>query len=153
MKEICFFDLSAREEELLSQAEKAMQQAYSPYSGFSVGAALLSNDERIFPGANLETASYDVICAERAALASANAAGCRSFTCLAIISRGKDFATKQVSAPCGRCRQMLYEFSQLGGHDLKIIMSTTNKDKIIISSINELLPLPFGPNDLGLKRR
>jgi cytidine deaminase len=64
----------------------------------------------------------------------------------------KIFDTKEVTAPCGPCRQMLYELAQVSGVDksFEVVMSTTKKDKITIATIGELLPLAFGPKDLGV---
>jgi cytidine deaminase len=149
MQEIKYEDLDATQKNLLSEAEKVMETAYNPYSKFYVGVALLSKDDQIVTGSNVESASYgSSICAERAALLRANAKGIRSFKKVALIGRGEDFNTKEVTAPCGECRQALFEFAQLTGIDFEIILSTTKKDKIIIATIKELLPLAFGPRDL-----
>ena len=99
----------------------------------------------------VENAAYgSTICAERAAILAANAQGYRAFDSLAIIARGADFEASDVTAPCGSCRQNLYEVSQIAGRDLEVVLSTTKKDKIILTSIKELLPLGFGPRDLGI---
>jgi len=128
-----------------------MLNAYSPYSKFCVGAALRTLDGKIFTGANVENAAYgSTICAERMALGNANANGHRMFTMIAIIAKGENFDTTSITAPCGSCRQMLYEASQVSKRNLEIIMSTTKKDNIGISSIGELLPNAFGPDDLGI---
>jgi cytidine deaminase len=151
MKEVKYKQLNKDEKELLSAAEEVMQTAYNPYSEFFVGAALLSKDGEIVTGSNVENAAYgSTICAERSAILRGNAKGIREFSTLAIISKGKDFDTTEVSAPCGACRQMIYESSQISNRDIKIILSTTKKDKIITTSISELLPLAFGPKDLGM---
>ncbi len=76
--------------------------------------------------------------------------GIRTFDSLAVIGRGADFNTSQVSSPCGACRQMLYESSQIADVPLEVIMSTTQRGRIIIATIDELLPLAFGPRDLGI---
>lgn len=83
-------------------------------------------------------------------MGKANSEGERKYASIAVIGRGKDFDTKDVTGPCGSCRQMLYEASQVSGTDLEIILSTTKKDKIVITTIKELLPLAFGPLDLGI---
>ncbi len=86
-------------------ALKARENAYAPYSGFAVGAALLCADGRVFTGANVECASFGMtICAERSALCAAVSAGARCFTAVAV-------AAKTPPWPCGACRQMLMEFS------------------------------------------
>ena len=151
MKSVKFKDLTKEQKRLLMAAEKTMETAYNPYSKFFVGAALLTRDNKIITGSNVENAAYgSTICAERAAILRANALGKRCFKSIAIIARGENFDTKEVTGPCGACRQVLLEFSQISETDLTVIMSTTKKDKIVVASISELLPLNFGPKDLGI---
>ncbi len=151
MRTVPYDQLDNAQKKLLAEAEKVMQTAYNPYSNFYVGAALLTPDNHIILGSNVENAAYgSTICAERAAIVRTNAAGYRIFNKLAIISRGRDFDTEDVSAPCGACRQVLYEFRQIAEKDLEIILSTTRKNKIIITTIDELLPLAFGPKDMNI---
>ncbi|MFH1065869.1 MAG: cytidine deaminase [Nanoarchaeota archaeon] len=136
---------------LLKHAEDAMQTAYNPYSNFFVGAALLSPSGTSVTGSNVENSAYgSTICAERSAIVRANAMEMRCFSAIAIIGKGKDFDTEQITTPCGACRQMLYELFQVSGEKLDVIMSTTRKDKIIVATIEDLLPLAFGPRDLGI---
>lgn len=139
----------------LDEAEKAMETAYSPYSHFYVGAALFTNRGRVITGSNFGNAANGAsICAERSAVVRANAMGIRCFKGIAIIARGEGFDTTEVTAPCGICRQVLYEVSQIGGNsDLMVILSTTRKDKIITTTIKKLLPLAFGPADLQKHQR
>jgi cytidine deaminase len=150
MKRTAYCSLDSVSKRLVDEAEKAMETAYNPYSGFYVGAALLSKNGEVITGSNVENAALgSTICAERAALLRANVQGIRIFDKLAIIARGDTFDTTEVTGPCGSCRQMLYESSQISERDFEVIMSTTRKDKIIIATIGELLPLGFGPKDLG----
>jgi len=151
MQEVKYKNLEEIQRELLFAAEEVMETPYNPYSHFYVGAALLSKNGQIITGSNVENAAYgSTICAERAAILRANAMRIRTFDKLAIIARGEGFDTKEVTAPCGSCRQMLFESSQISEKNLEIIMSTTKRDKIIIATIEELLPLAFGPKDLGI---
>jgi cytidine deaminase len=144
-------ELSASQKKLVDAAEDVMKNSYNPYSHFFVGAALLTKDGTIISGTNVENAAYgSSICAERSALLRANAMGYRQFDGVAIIIKGETFDVLEPSAPCGSCRQMLNEVSQLVEKDLPIILSNTKKDKIILTSIQELLPLSFGPKDLGM---
>lgn len=150
VRHISFDDLSEQQKKLLAAAEEAMGNAYSPYYKFHVGAAILTKGGEIFTGANFEEASGSSICAERAAILKANSNGKRTYESIAIIARGESYPILQPSAPCGSCRQMIYEEAQLSDKDLEIILSNTNKDKIIITTINELLPMAFGPKDMGI---
>ena len=151
MQKITYDQLEESEQKLLDKAKSALETAYNPYSKFFVGSAFLSQEGQIITGSNVENAAYgSTICAERGAILRANAMGIRSFTKIAIIARGEDFKTTQVTSPCGSCRQMIFESAQISNFDIKIIMSNTKMDKIVVSTIKELLPLAFGPTDLGI---
>jgi len=152
MKEVRYIDLTCVQNSLIESARLAMETAYNPYSNFFVGAALLTRDGKdVIIGSNVENGAYgSTICAERGAILAANPLEKRMFSKLAIIARGRDFDTTEVTGPCGACRQMLYESSQISEIPIEIIMSTTKKDKIIIATIEELLPLGFGPKQLGI---
>ncbi|MEI7620699.1 MAG: cytidine deaminase [Candidatus Falkowbacteria bacterium] len=151
MKKIKYQDLSKIEKSLLLEAEGMLEKSYNPYSHFAVGAAILTSDNQMIGGANVENAAYgSCLCAERSALLRANAMGCRSFLKIAIIARSEKTGTAEATAPCGSCRQMIYEFAQLAGKDIEIIMANTKKNKIVKAKISELLPMAFGPKDLGV---
>jgi cytidine deaminase len=111
-----------------------MRHAYAPYSEFRVGAALLGADGSVFAGCNVENASHPVgTCAERSALATAVAAGCREFTHLTICTEAP-----APTPPCGMCRQALSEFSP----SLDITSCTTGGASAKWN-LGELLPSPF----------
>ena len=98
------------EVELIRLAKDAMQHAYAPYSGFKVGAALLTADGKVYPGCNIENAAYiPSNCAERTAFFKAVYAGERDFTAIAVVG-GKDGVIEDVFPPCGVCRQVMQEF-------------------------------------------
>ena len=120
--------------DLVAAAREMLCRAYAPYSGFSVGAALLAADGRIFTGCNIENASFSVsVCAERSALCAAVSAGAREFLSLAVISSSED-----ICYPCGVCRQAILEFSP----SLRVICS--GGDGIFESyRLSELLPHSF----------
>lgn len=151
MREVKYEHLDLSQQKLLDEAVRVMETAYNPYSKLYVGAALLSQDGQMIAGSNVENAAYgSTICAERAAILRANAMGIRTFNKMAIIARGDGFDTIAVTAPCGSCRQMLYESAQISERNLEVVMATTKKDKIVVATIEELLPLAFGPRDMGI---
>ena len=124
---------------LIKEAEKARKRAYTPYSKFKVGAAILTSDGKIFTGCNIENASFGLtVCAERVAILKAISEGSTEFEAIAIIGD-----TDQPCSPCGACRQVVSEF----GEKIKIIMSNLKGD-IKIKKIGELLPKAFSKNDL-----
>lgn len=154
MRQFSYDQLVAEDRTLLKRAEEARERAYNPYSKFFVGAALRTKKGTIITGANVENASFGgTICAERTAIVRANVEGHREFRAIAISTRGETFGTTDVSGPCGMCRQVLYEFQQLADYPLSILMSNTDRSKIMIANLDELLALGFGPKDLGVDLR
>ena len=120
---------------LLERARQAREQAYAPYSGFRVGAAVLTASGEIFAGANIENASFGAtVCAERVAIWSAVAAGQRQITALAVVAD-----TPAPVAPCGLCRQVLQEFAE---PECPIIMANLQGEYRLVT-LAELLPLAF----------
>lgn len=123
------------DQNLIEEARKAAAFAYAPYSGFQVGAALLSAGGDIYRACNVENASYGLtMCAERNAVFQAVAAGDRDLKALAVIGPG----TEPV-APCGACRQVLVEFNP----DLRVVMGSAAGDAIRVATAGELLPSAF----------
>lgn len=151
MKKMDYDSLGIIQQKLLKAAQAVLENSYCPYSNFSVGAALATPNETIITGANVENSAYgSSICAERAAICHANAIGERVFTDLAIVTRDRGFSPAGVAAPCGACRQMLWEFSSLYMQELIIVSATYDLSQIAVVSLTDLLPNPFGPGDLGL---
>lgn len=151
MKRVTFRQLGKTGQALLKAAEAAMETAYNPYSNFFVGSALLTPSGEIITGSNVENASYGAtLCSERATIARASAMGHKVFSTIAVIGRGDKAPSKEIISPCGVCRQMLFESAQLSNTNLTIIMSSTSMNKIVVATIEELLPLGFGPRNLGL---
>ena len=121
-------------------AREARKNAYAPYSGFFVGAALLSRDGHVFLGANVENASFTpTCCAERVALFSALAAGVREFDAIAVVGGFRD-ERKPLCMPCGVCRQALSEFCS---EDFSVILED-GKGSPSVLTLGELLPHRFG---------
>lgn len=131
---------------LIRMALEAREQAYVPYSDFMVGAALRAEDGRIFTGCNVENAAFTpTSCAERTALFKAVSEGVTRFTDIAVVGSRRGEVNKQITSPCGVCRQALFEF---GGPELNVIMAKT-PDDFIERSMNELLPFGFGPSNVA----
>ena len=131
--------------ELIRQAVEAMGKAYTPYSGFQVGAALCTKEGKIYQGCNIENASFTpTICAERTALFKAVSQGVHEFTDIAIVGSKEGEVNEQITSPCGVCRQALFEF---GGKDLNVIMAKS-EDDFIEADLNTLLPYGFGPSNV-----
>lgn len=130
---------------LIDAARAAAGQAYSPYSGLSVGAALLCADGEVVGGANVENAAYPLgICAERAAIAAAVGSGRRDFLAIAVTARGPALGADEPLSPCGACRQTLIEFAQLAGHDIQVLLASPDGRRVLLTSARELLPLAMG---------
>jgi len=126
------------DEMLLEMARKAREFAYTPYSGYKVGAALLGADGKVYTGCNIENAAYgNTMCAERTALFKAVSEGARSFTKIAIAGSGS------APYPCGACRQSLFEFAP----ELDVLV--TWDGEVRKTTLAALLPEGFGPSSLG----
>lgn len=127
--------------QLENEARLASRRAYAPYSKFKVGAAILTKSGSIYSGCNVENASYGLCnCAERTAIFSAIAAGEKkpNLQCVVVYT-----PTAKATAPCGACRQVIYEF----GPKARVISICRGRDRQD-HTITELLPEAFGPNDL-----
>lgn len=127
--------------ELIKKALEAQKMSYSPYSNFSVGAAVLTKDGKVYTGCNIEIASYSpTICAERTAIFKAISEGSQRIQKIAVVGDANP------TFPCGVCRQVIREF----GKDAEVIIANS-EDEFSIYTINELLPHSFGPEDLDKK--
>lgn len=133
----------AKAKELASQALKARENSYCPYSDFAVGAALLCADGSVYTGCNIETAAFNGCCAERTAIFTAAAQGKREFTAIAVAGAGRGNEPDSFCTPCGVCRQVMREFCR---PDFDIIL-TDGKD-IKAVTLDGLLPMAFGPDSL-----
>ncbi len=133
------------EVKLIETALEYRKRAYTPYSHFNVGAALLTKDGEIFGGCNIENAAYTPTnCAERTAFFKAVSEGKRDFTAIAIFG-GYDDKSLDICAPCGVCRQVMVEFCD--PDEFKIILGKSTADYKIYT-LKELLPLGFSPKEL-----
>ena len=131
---------------LVKAALDARGRAYTPYSHFNVGAALLAADGTIYTGCNIENAAYTPSnCAERTAFFKAVSEGVRDFTAIAIAGGPAGAEPVDYCAPCGVCRQVMMEFC--GYEDFEILL-VKSESEIKSLKLRDLLPLGFGPKDL-----
>ncbi len=125
-------------ERLIESSLGARRWAYAPYSNYAVGAALLTSSGKIYVGVNIENAAYPTsICAERVAVFKAVSEGEKNFTAIAV-------ASSTGGEPCGACRQVLSEF----GSNTKVLVVNEDGDILQETTVAELLPHAFGPEDL-----
>ena len=132
-------------EKLIDTAIEQLKCSYTPYSNFKVGAALLTKSGKIYTGCNIENASYTPTnCAERTAFFKAVSEGVRDFQAICIVG-GKDGKLTEYTAPCGVCRQVMMEFCN--PKTFQIILAV-DKERYEIYTLEELMPLGFGPLNL-----
>lgn len=133
------FLTDALRQTLIQQALVARQNAYAPYSKYPVGAAILTASGQVFTGCNIEIASYGAtVCGEQTAAFKAVSEGARDFVAVAVV-------TSNGAAPCGICRQVLYEF----GPQMIVITADASGSIIWEGPLTELLPYGFGPDKLA----
>jgi homotetrameric cytidine deaminase len=134
-----------QEQQLIAAASEARRCAYVPYSHYAVGAAILMADGHIHGGCNVENASYGLTsCAERNAIfgmiGKTQDADARRIRAVAVVTAGNDPAT-----PCGACRQVIREF----GKDAAVIIANTSGTIFLRTTLDDLLPHSFGPEQLA----
>ena len=134
------------ENKLIEEAILARENAYTPYSNFKVGAALLGKSGKIYRGCNIENAGYTPSnCAERTAFFKAVSEGEKEFEAIAIVA-GPEGGALAFTAPCGVCRQVMMEFCDY--ETFKIVLGT-GKDSYKVFTLKEILPFGFGPKNLA----
>lgn len=132
------------DKELYRLAIDAMKYSYSPYSDCKVGAALLTENGKVFTGTNIENAAFGpTVCAERVAVFKAVSEGERNFSKIAVVG-GKGGIINGIFAPCGVCRQVLREFCK---DDFEILLGET-EDSFKKVTLKDLLPLSFSPENV-----
>ena len=128
---------------LMASAVAAREYAYSPYSGYRVGAALLGADGKVYTGCNVENAGYTPTnCAERTAVFKAVSEGVREFTAIAVVG-GSGETLDTSCTPCGVCRQVLAEFCE---PEMPVILGTPEEMRVM--TLGELLPFAFTKKNL-----
>jgi len=150
IENIKFKDLTQSSKALIQEAKTIMHNAYNIYSHFYVGASARSKSGKIFTGTNVENASLGLtICAEPAALLQAFSEGEPEIVEMAVVGgTSPEMEGGNIATPCGRCRQIIYEVSQISKTDIVIYCCNPDLSKVKRTTISDLLPLPFGPDDL-----
>lgn len=137
-------DKNATYKKLVEEAIKMLNFSYVPYSHFHVGAALLTTEDEIYTGCNIENSAFGPTnCAERTAFFKAISEGKKTFKAIAIVG-GSNGIIKDFCPPCGVCRQVMREFCK---DDFEIILGKS-PDNYIVKTLKEILPLSFGSEDL-----
>ncbi len=145
-----FTQLEPEEQTLLQIAQAVMHNAYNVYSDFLVGAAVQTRSGSNYRGTFMENASQGLsVCAEVSAILAANTAGELNIHTIAVVGGPKSKPSDIIVTPCGRCRQVIYEASQVAQCDIDVICSNKDLTQILRTKISYLLPLPFGPSDVG----
>lgn len=135
----------AQIQRLIETAEAQLAYSYVPYSGFRVGAALLAKNGSVYTGCNIENAAYTPSnCAERTAFFKAVSGGVKEFSAICIVG-GQDGVLTEYTPPCGVCRQVMMEFCN--PKTFKIVLAD-GEDRQVEYTLEELLPLGFGPDNL-----
>lgn len=133
---------SAKFRALVDAAKEVRKNAYSPYSGVKIGAAVLTSSGKVFAGCNIENSSYGLsCCAERTAIFKAVSEGSRDLVAIAIVGKSRDF-----TSPCGACRQVMVEYNP----EMKVLRRGTDGFKEDTTA-EALLPSRFGPEELSKK--
>ena len=140
------FLLPEEKAELIRQALAARELSYSPYSGYQVGAAVMTEEKKVYTGCNIENAAYSPTnCAERTAMFKAVSEGVRGFVAIAVAGSPKGPVT-QYAFPCGVCRQVMREFSN---PEQMLVLVAKSETDYIEKTLAELLPESFGPENLN----
>ena len=134
------------DKELVLLAIEAMKNSYSPYSNYKVGAALLTKDNKVYKGCNIENVAFGpTVCAERVAFLKALSDGEREFSKIAVVG-GKNGEVTGAFPPCGVCRQVMHEFCS-DDFEILIVKENNSFDKVLLK---DLLPYSFKPENVSI---
>ena len=138
-------ELSLVDQKLLKKAKQALKKSYSPYSNFKVGAAILLNNGKMMSGSNQENASYQLcLCAERVTISAADSVYPKiPILAMAITAKSPTQTIIQPVAPCGACRQVIFETEMKHDTPMRILLQGEKGKVIIIEGAKDLLPLSF----------
>ena len=138
-------ELSAKEQQLVSNAKSAFKTAYAPYSGFLVGASVLLENGEVICGSNQENVAYPSgLCAERVALFYAGAKYPNiKINTIAVSVLSKNFEVTDVISPCGACRQVMAEYEDKQDNPIKVILHSPTDKVLIANRVEDLLPFMF----------
>ena len=134
------------DKELILKAQEAMNNSYSPYSNYKVGAALLTKENKVYKGCHIENAAFrPTVCAERTAFLKALSEGEREFSKIAVVG-GKNGEISGAFPPCGVCRQVMREFCD-DNFEILIVKENNEYDKVLLK---DLLPYSFKPENVSI---
>ena len=143
-------ELSSEEQALIKNAKSSFKNAYAPYSGFLVGASILLENGAVINGSNQENVAYPSgLCAERVALFYAGSQYPQiAIKTIAVSALSKTFEINDVISPCGACRQVMAEYQQKQGKNIRILLHSPNDEVLIANSVTDLLPFMFNSEKL-----
>ena len=138
-------ELSQDEQNLVTKARNALDNSYSSYSGFSVGASVLFEDNTTVEGSNQENVAYPSgLCAERVALFYAGSRyPDKIIKTIAVSAKSKDFEIDDYISPCGACRQVMAEYEEKQNTNIKVLLHSPSNQVLISNSVEDLLPFVF----------
>ncbi len=139
-KKILFKSLTQQEQDLLIQAHDASKMAYAPYSATMVGSAVLTDDNQIIKGANLEYAPFDSVCAERTALLSANTDGKTNIKLIGLYTKKMHSRHVEPAVCCAKCRVMIMQFEKRVGHKIQIVSACPNLKNAYKFNLQDIMP-------------
>ena len=140
-----FLELSLEEQTLIKNAKSSFKNAYAPYSGFLVGSSILLENGEVINGSNQENVAFPSgLCAERVALFYAGSQYPKiAIKTIAVSVLSKSFDINNIVTPCGACRQVMAEYQQKQGAEIRILLHSPNDDVFIANSVQDLLPFMF----------
>lgn len=148
-QKLLFDDLTPEDQQLVAQAKQALDGAHAPYSNFQVGSAVELSDGQLVTGNNQENAAYPSgLCAERVALFAAKSQTKQPIRAISVVARNSKKETADAFS-CGSCRQVMLEYASQQPTPIKVIMSDSEENYIVLQDVRQLLPFAFDGKNLA----